>query len=76
LAVLHDIAASAGVSRTTLHRYCADPETLVYEATLDWERILAETVDEAALHRGSTAAALRRLITARLWIADRVLLAT
>jgi AcrR family transcriptional regulator len=73
LATLADISASAGVSRTTLHRYFADRETLVYEATLDSIRILVETVDEAALEHGPTADALRRLITALLSIADRVL---
>ncbi|HXO49750.1 MAG TPA: TetR family transcriptional regulator [Mycobacterium sp.] len=73
LATLPDIAASAGVSRTTLHRYFADRETLVYEATLDSIRILAETVDEAVLEHGPTAEALRRLIAALLSIADRVL---
>jgi AcrR family transcriptional regulator len=73
LATLPDIAASAGVSRTTLHRYFADRETLVYEATLDSIRVLAETIDEAVLEHGPTADALRRLITALLSIADRVL---
>jgi AcrR family transcriptional regulator len=72
-ATLPDIAASAGVSRTTLHRYFADRETLVYEALLDSICILAETVDEAALEQGSTAEAMRRLITALFSIADRVL---
>ena len=53
LATLPDIAASAGVSRTTLHRYFADGETLVDEATLGSIRILAETVDEAASSRAA-----------------------
>ena len=73
VATLPDIAASAGVSRTTLHRYFADRETLVYEAILDSICILAETVDEAALEQGSTAEAMRRLITALFSIPDRVL---
>jgi AcrR family transcriptional regulator len=60
VAALPDIAASAGVSRTTLHRYFADRETLVYEAILDSIWILAETVDEAAFEQGSTAEAIRR----------------
>jgi len=73
LATLPDIAASAGVSRSTLHRYFTDRETLVYEATLDSIRILAEIVDEAALEQGPTAEAFRRFITALLSIADRLL---
>jgi AcrR family transcriptional regulator len=73
VATLPDIAASAGVSRTTLHRYFADRETLIYESILDSTCILAETVDEAALEQGSTAEAMRRLITALFSIPDRVL---
>jgi len=59
LATVPGIAASAGVSRTTLHRCFADRETLVNEATLDSIRIFAETVDEAALEHGPTAEATR-----------------
>jgi len=59
LATVPGVAASAGVSRTNLHRCFADRATLVNEATLDSIRIFAEIVAEAALEHGPTAEATR-----------------
>jgi AcrR family transcriptional regulator len=54
-ATMPEIATVAGVGRTTLHRYFADGETLIYEATLDSIRVLTEAVDEAATDDGGEA---------------------
>ena len=64
-ATMPEIATVAGVGRTTLHRYFADRETLIYEATLDSIRVLTEAVDEAAIDDGPAVDAMRRFITAR-----------
>jgi len=73
LATLPEIAGVAGVGRTTLHRYFADRETLIYEATLDSIRVLLETAEEAALDQGLAIDAMRRAITAMVSVGDRVL---
>src|SRR3981081_2711297 len=67
------IAAAAGVGRTTLHRYFADRERLVYEATLESIRVLAEAVEQAATEQGSPIEAMRRLITAAVSVGGRIL---
>ena len=72
-ATMPDIAAAAGVGRTTLHRYFADRERLVYEATLESIRVLAEAVEQAATEQGSPIEAMRRLITAAVSVGDRIL---
>jgi AcrR family transcriptional regulator len=73
LATLPDIANAAGVGRTTLHRYFADRERLIHEATLDAIRVLDETVAQAATDQGPAIDAMRRLINAKVSIGDRVL---
>jgi AcrR family transcriptional regulator len=72
-ATLPEIAGVAGVGRTTLHRYFADRETLIYEATLDSISVLLETADQAAVDQGSAIEAMRRVITALVSVGDRVL---
>jgi AcrR family transcriptional regulator len=67
-----EIATVAGVGRTTLHRYFADRETLIYEATLDSIRVLTEAVDEAATDDGPAVEAMRRFITAAVSIGERL----
>jgi AcrR family transcriptional regulator len=73
LATLSDIANAAGVGRTTLHRYFADRERLIHEATLDAIRVLDETVAQAATDQGPAIDAMHRLINAKVSIGDRVL---
>jgi AcrR family transcriptional regulator len=73
LATLPEIANAAGVGRTTLHRYFADRETLIYEATLDSIRVLLETANEAAVDQGPAFEAMRRVIAALVSVGDRVL---
>jgi len=55
-----------------LHRYFADRETLIHEATLDSIRVLMEAVDEAATKDGPALAAMRRFITAGVSIGERL----
>jgi len=71
-ATMPEIAAAAGVGRTTLHRYFADRETLIHEATLDSIRVLMEAVDDAATEEGSAREAMRRFITAGVSIGERL----
>jgi AcrR family transcriptional regulator len=71
-ATMPEIANVAGVGRTTLHRYFADRETLIYEATLDSIRVLTEAVDEAATEDGPALDAMRRFITAGVSISERL----
>jgi AcrR family transcriptional regulator len=72
-ATMPEIASVAGVGRTTLHRYFADRESLIYEVTLDSIRVLAETGNEAATDQGSAIEAMRRFITAAISVGDRLL---
>lgn len=67
-----EIATAAGVGRTTLHRYFADRETLIYEATLDSIRVLTEAADGAAIDDGPALDAMRRFITAAVSVGERV----
>ena len=67
-----EIATVAGVGRTTLHRYFADRETLIYEATLDSIRVLTEAVHEAATDDGPAVDAMRRFITAAVSVGERL----
>jgi AcrR family transcriptional regulator len=71
-ATMPEIATVAGVGRTTLHRYFADRDTLIYEATLDSIRVLTEAVDEAATDHGPALDAMRRFITAAVSIGERL----
>ncbi|SLI54587.1 TetR family transcriptional regulator [Mycobacteroides abscessus subsp. bolletii] len=71
-ATMPEIAAAAGVGRTTLHRYFADRETLIYEATLDAIRVVLEAADEAATDDGSALDAMRRFVAAAVSIGERL----
>ncbi|HEX3547693.1 MAG TPA: TetR/AcrR family transcriptional regulator [Mycobacterium sp.] len=73
LATLPEIATAAGVGRTTLHRYFADRETLIYEATLDSIRVLVDAGNAAATEQGPAIEAMRRFITAAVSVGDHVL---
>lgn len=71
-ATMPEIAAVAGVGRTTLHRYFADRETLIYEATLDSIRVVTEAANEAATEDGPAVDAMRRFITAAVSVSERL----
>ena len=72
-ATLADVAAAAGVGRSTLHRYFADREELVSAAIEDSRRALGESVEDAALDQGSPLEAMRRLVAAMVEVGDRLL---
>lgn len=71
-ATLPEIAAAAGVGRTTLHRYFTDRERLIHEATVDSIGVLSGVVAEAAIEQGLAIDAMRRLIHALVSVSDRV----
>jgi AcrR family transcriptional regulator len=72
-ATLPEIANAAGVGRTTLHRYFADRERLISEATLDAIRVLDDAVAQAAPDQGPAVDAMHRLINAFVSTGDRIL---
>ncbi len=71
-ATLPEIAAAAQVARSTLHRYFADRERLIYETTLDSIRIITDILATAATAEGSAVEAMRRVITALAPEGDRI----
>ncbi|MFB9903615.1 TetR/AcrR family transcriptional regulator [Allokutzneria oryzae] len=72
-ATLTDIAEAADVGRSTVQRYFAEREELVTAVTLDSLRVLGVATEEADLGRGEPGEAMRRLVTAMLSVAERVL---
>jgi AcrR family transcriptional regulator len=72
-ATLPDIANAAGVGRTTVHRYFADRERLIHEATQDSIRVIDETIAHAATDQGPAPDAMRRFINAMVSSGDRIL---
>jgi AcrR family transcriptional regulator len=72
-ATLPDIANAAGVGRTTVHRYFADRERLIHEATLDSIRVIDETIVQAAIDQGPARDAMHRFINAMVSSGDRIL---
>ena len=72
-ATLPDIANAAGVGRTTLHRYFADRERLIHEATQDSIRVIDETIAQAATDQGPALDAMHRYINAVVSSGDRIL---
>jgi AcrR family transcriptional regulator len=72
-ATLPDIAAAAGVGRTTLHRYFPDRETLVMATTQDAIAAVQRSVVDAALTEGAPLEAMRRAVAALVSVGDRLL---
>ncbi|ALG07408.1 TetR/AcrR family transcriptional regulator [Kibdelosporangium phytohabitans] len=71
-ATLPQIAAAAGVGRTTVHRYYADRDTLIKAAVEDSAQVIGEAIGEARLDEGPPVEALHRLVTAYLSVGDRL----
>ncbi|ONI77072.1 TetR family transcriptional regulator [Actinosynnema sp. ALI-1.44] len=71
-ATLPQIAAAAGVGRTTVHRYYPDRDTLIKAAVEDSAQVIGEAVTEARLDEGTPVEALHRLVTAYLSVGDRL----
>jgi AcrR family transcriptional regulator len=71
-ATLPEIAAAAGVGRTTLHRYFPDRDTLIHAAVEDSVSAIEQATTEARINEGSPLDGLRRLITAYLHVGERL----
>jgi AcrR family transcriptional regulator len=71
-ATMPEIAAAARVGRTTLHRYFADREGLVYAATMDAIRVINEIIAAAATEHGPAIDAMRRVVTDLVPVADQI----
>jgi AcrR family transcriptional regulator len=72
-APLPQVAAAAGVGRTTLHRYFPDRETLIDATIKDSIRAIQQSVTDAALEQGSPLEAMRRAVAAMVAVGDRLL---
>jgi AcrR family transcriptional regulator len=72
-ATLPDIAEAAGVSRTTLHRYFPDRESLIEAAIADSIQAIHQSVAEAALDQGPSPDAMRRAVAAMVAVGDRLM---
>lgn len=73
-ATLAEIAAAAGVGRSTVHRYFADRDRLIHQAMLDSIRVVDECIATAATESGPAGEAMRRLITTLVPEGDRIVL--
>ncbi len=71
-ATLPEIAAAAQVARSTLHRYFADRDRLIYETTLDSIRVISDILAAAATDEGPAIDAMRRAITTLAPEGDRI----
>src|SRR5580698_9377023 len=63
-ATLPDIAEASGVSRTTLHRYFPDRESLIQATVKDSIQAIQQSVAGAVLDQGSSQDAMRRAVAA------------
>ena len=72
-ATLPDIAAAAGVGRTTLHRYFPDRASLTEATIKDAIQAIQQSVAEAALDQGPALDAMRRAVAAMVAVGDRLL---
>lgn len=71
-ATLPEIAAAAQVARSTLHRYFADRDRLIYETTMDSIRVISDVLRQAATAQGPVIEAMRRVITTLVPEGDRI----
>lgn len=71
-ATLPEIAEAAGVARSTVHRYFADRDRLIYETMVDSIRIIGDHIATAATGEGPAIDAMRRLITTLVPEGDRI----
>jgi AcrR family transcriptional regulator len=72
-ATLPDIAEASGVSRTTLHRYFPDRESLIQATVKDSIRAIQQSVAGAGLDQGSSLDAMRRAVAAMVAVGDRLM---
>ena len=69
---LADIAAAAGVGRTTLHRYFPDRTGLINAAIKDSIEAIEQSVADAAVEQGPPVEAMRRLVAAMAAVGDQL----
>lgn len=67
-----EIAEAAGVGRTTLHRYFADREGLIYAATTDAIRVVNEIFTDAGTDHGPAIDAMRRVVAELVRVGDQI----
>lgn len=72
-ATLADIAKAAQVGRSTLHRYFPDRDVLVHAAVADSYLVIQQSVQDAAVDRGTALEAMRRLVAAIVDTGGRML---
>jgi AcrR family transcriptional regulator len=72
-ATLPDIAEASGVSRTTLHRYFPDRESLIQATVKDSIQAIQQSVAGAVLDQGSSLDAMRRAVAAMVAVGDRLM---
>lgn len=72
-ATLADIAKSARVGRSTLHRYFPDRDVLVHAAVADSYLVIQQSVQDAAVDQGTALEAMRRLVAAIVDTGGRML---
>lgn len=72
-ATLGEIADAAEVSRTTLHRYFPDRETLIRAAVDDAVEAVGSSTAAASIEDGTPAEAMRRLVAAMVEVGDRLM---
>jgi AcrR family transcriptional regulator len=72
-ATLPAIAEVGGVSRTTLHRYFPDRESLIAAAVQDSIRAISHSISDAGLDQGPPLDALRRAVAAMVAVGDRLM---
>ncbi|WP_020389188.1 TetR/AcrR family transcriptional regulator [Kribbella catacumbae] len=71
-ASLGDVAAEAGVARSTLHRYFADRAELVHALAADVLVAVEKTIDDSALDQGTPREALHRLAAGYFELGPRI----
>jgi AcrR family transcriptional regulator len=72
-ATLPDSAEASGVSRTTLHRYFPDRESLIQATVKDSIQAIQQSVAGAGLDQGSSLDAMRRAVAAMVAVGDRLM---
>lgn len=72
-ATLPDIANTASVGRTTLHRYFPDREGLINATIDDSIQVVQRSLAEAVLAQGPPREAMRRAVAAMVAVGDRLM---